>query len=393
MRSFNHTPFQSTGYWVQPGDVLVVSYYATGAAPSRVPEIWIHSIDDDTWNYDSDQKVKLATGSTTITATKTGAVYVSVFNDPTGGEMNVEIVSGGRVMPRFVLGQHSAADWTQMLATYGNAPYAELVGKRTMLTATLAKAKKHVDDPVALLQLWDRVVDLEDEQYGIRPGNAWPHNPTPHRFHFVELSPYTGWMYSWQYRMASASDDGAIGAVLNAGKLATDGWGPWHELGHQYQMSTMTWADQTEVTVNLSSAYVQRALGQPSRYETQGTWTKTFAYLAQPGRDFAAQSDLFVRATMFWQLDLAFGRDFYAKLGTNYRNMPAAQRPATDAARKQTFVIETSRVASYDLSGFFERWGIPVDAATKSTLSAMGLQPLSAPIWDNRDSNIRYKFY
>ncbi|WP_158380783.1 M60 family metallopeptidase [Chitinilyticum litopenaei] len=390
-RSFNHTPFQSTGYWVQTGDVLVVNYHYTGGAPNKGPEIWIHSIDDDTWGYSTAQKVKLNVGSTTITASKTGAVYVAAFNTPTDGELKVELVSGGRVMPRFVLGKHTAADWAQMLANYSDAPYGELVSQRMMLTATLPKVKQHVDDPVVLMTLWDEVVRLTDEQYGIKPGNAWPHNPTPHRFHYVELPPYDGWMYSWQYRMASASADGALRPVLNSKTLRTDGWGPWHELGHQYQMSTFTWADQTEVTVNLTSAYVQRALGNASRYETQGTWTKTFAYLAQPTRDFATQSDLFVRATMFWQLDLTFGQDFYAKLGTNYRNMPAALRPSTDAAEKQTFIIETSRVAGYDLTPFFEQWGIAVDAATRTTLGGMALKPLTQPIWQNRDSRVLYR--
>lgn len=391
LRSFNHTPFQSTGYWVQPGDVLVVNYVYSGSAPNKQPEIWLHNIDDDTWNYDTAQKIKLNVGSNTIVSQVKAAVYVAAFNTPTNGELKVELVSGGRVMPRFVLGQHTAEQWQQMLLQYGDAPYAELVSRRMMLTASMGKILRHVDDPVALMTLWDEIVRLEDEQYGIKPGQAWPHNPTPHRFHFVELAPYDGWMYSWQYRMATASDDGAIGTVLNSKKLKTDGWGPWHELGHQYQMSTFTWADQTEVTVNLSSAYVQRALGQPSRYETQGTWTKTFAYLNQATRDFATQSDLFVRATMFWQLDLAFGRDFYAKLGTNYRNMPAAQRPSGDEAEKQTFIIETSRVAGYDLTPFFTQWGIAVSADTQTKLRGMALKTLTDPIWLNRDSKVLYQ--
>lgn len=391
LRSFNHTPFQSTGYWVQAGDVLVVNYSYTGSAPNKQPEIWLHNIDDDTWNYDTAQKVKLSVGSNSIVSKVKGIVYVAAFNTPTNSDLKVELISGGRVMPRFVLGQHTQDDWLKMLSQYGDAPYAELVSKRMMLTASLAKAMRHVDDPVALMTLWDEIVRLEDEQYGIKPGQAWPHNPTPHRFHFVELSPYDGWMYAWQYRMASASDDAAIGSVLNSKKLKTDGWGPWHELGHQYQMSTFTWKDQTEVTVNLSSAYVQRGLGQPSRYETQGTWTKTFAYLNQPTRDFATQSDLFVRATMFWQLDLAFGKDFYAKVGTSYRNMSAAQRPSTDEAETQTFIIEASRAAGYDLTPFFTQWGIAVTNDTQTKLRGMALKTLTDPIWLNRDSKVLYQ--
>ncbi|QZA77125.1 M60 family metallopeptidase [Deefgea tanakiae] len=393
LRSFNHTPFQSTGYWVQPGDTLVVNYVYTGLAPNKQPEIWLHSIDDDTWNYDTDQKIKLNVGSNTIVSNVKGAVYVAAFNQPTGGELKVEILSGGRVMPRFVLGQHTPANWQAMLAEYGDAPYGELVGNRIMLTATMEKVKKHVDDPVALMMLWDQIVGLANEQYGLNAGNASPHIPTPHRFHYVELPPYDGWMYSWQYRMASASADGAIRPVLNSKTLREGGWGPWHELGHQYQMSTFTWTDQTEVTVNLTSAYVQRALGQPSRYEVEGTWTNTFAYLKQSTRDFAAQKDLFVRATMFWQLDLAFGRDFYAKLGANYRNLPAAQRPSGDDAEKQMFIVETSRVAGYDLTPFFNAWGIPVTATTQTKLNGMALKTLTDPIWLNRDSNVAYKLY
>ncbi|WP_051534840.1 M60 family metallopeptidase [Deefgea rivuli] len=393
LRSFNHSPFQSTGYWVQPGDTLVVNYVYSGVAPNKQPEIWLHSIDDNTWNYDSDQKIKLNVGSNTIVSNVKGAVYVAAFNTPTGGELKVEILSGGRVMPRFVLGKHTPANWQAMLATYGDAPYGELVGNRIMLTATMEKVKKHVDDPVVLMTLWDQIVGLANEQYGLKAGNASPHIPTPHRFHYVELPPYDGWMYSWQYRMASASADGAISPVLNSKTLKTGGWGPWHELGHQYQMSTFTWTDQTEVTVNLTSAYVQRALGQPSRYEVEGTWTKTFAYLKQGTRDFATQSDLFVRATMFWQLDLTFGSDFYAKLGTNYRNLAAAQRPSGDDAEKQMFIVETSRVAGYDLTPFFNAWGIPATAATQTKLSSMALKTLTDPIWLNRDSNVAYKLY
>lgn len=393
LRSFNHTPFQSTGYWVQTGDVLVVNYYYTGAAPSHNPEIWIHSIDDDTWNYDTDQKVALGVGSTTITASKTGAVYVSVFNDPTGGEMNVELTSGGRIMPRFVLGQHTAAQWQQMLSTYSTAPYGELVGNRMMLTATLPKVQKFATDPVGLMTKWDQIVTLEDQQYGIAPTNTWPNITDKHRYHFVELPTYTGWMYSWQYRMASAPADAAIGSVLNAATLGSDGWGPWHELGHQHQLGPMTWDGQTEVTVNLSSAYVQRSLGLASRFETGGVWTKTFAYLAQSTRDFTAQSDLFVRATMFWQLDLAFGSDFYARLGTYMRSLPSSQLPTTSDARIQFYILSASKVSGYDLTPFFQQWGVPVAAATTTSINALALKPLTAPIWENRDSNVKYKLY
>jgi len=389
-RSFNHSPFQSTGYWVRQGDVLRVAYAYSGPAPSQVPEIWIHSIDDDTWSYSTDQKVKLQAGSTVdITASHQGIVYAATFNANTGGEMTVDLISGGRIMPRFLAPAHTNAQWSEMLAAYSSAPYAELVGARMMVTTSLARARTHVDDPNALMRRWNEIVRLEDEQYGLLPGNSYPHAPDPHRYHFVELAPYDGWMYAWQYRMAAAT--AALPAVLDSRELGTNGWGPWHELGHHHQMGSMTWNDQTEVTVNLSSAYVQRALGLPMRFETGGNYTAAFNYLNQSTRDFAAQSDPFVRAIMFWQLDLTFGRSFYAAVARNLRNVPTASRPTTSEARIQHFVIHASRVAGYDLTPFFVQWGVPVSTTTRSALSSMGLRRLTDAIWLNRDTNVRFR--
>lgn len=389
-RSFNHSPFQSTGYWVKAGDALRVAYRYTGAAPSRAPEIWIHGIEDDTWDYRTAQKVVLRAGeTTTITASRQGIVYIATFNAPTGGEMVVDLVSGGRVMPRFIAGEHASAQWREMLSAYSSAPYAEIVGRRMMVTTTYAQARLHVDDANALMTVWDEIVRLEGLQYGIVEGNAFPHAPDPHRYHFVELPPYTGWMYAWQYRMAAAT--AATKSILNSVALRNDGWGPWHELGHHHQPRSITWDDQTEVTVNLSSAYVQRAFGRPSRFENDGYYEAAFAYLNQSTRDFAQQRDPFVRAIMFWQLDLAFGADFYAKLGRNIRNVPTSSRPYSSDERTQFFVLEASRVAGYDLVPFFERWGVPVRAATRTAITGLRLRALTVPIWLNRDTNVRYR--
>lgn len=145
------------------------------------------------------------------------------------------------------------------------------------------------------------------------------------------------------------------------------------------------------IPVNLSPAYVLRALGQPSRFETSGDYTDAFAYLNQPSRSFASQSDPFVRAILFWQLDLTFGPDFYAKVGRDLRNVPPESRPSSSDACIQHFIVHASRVAGYDLTPFFVLWGVPVATATRTTLGAMGLRALTVPIWQSRDTNVRYR--
>ena len=72
---------------------------------------------------------------------------------------------------------------------------------------------------------------------------------------------------------------------------------------------------------------------------------------------------------------------------------PSPQRPNGDDAQKQMFIIETSRVAGYNLTPFFAQWGITATAATQSKLTAMALKTLTDPIWLNRDSNVAYKLY
>lgn len=385
-RAFDHTPLQATGYYAYAGDVLTFTYQYSGSAPDRAPKVVVHDITNEQGKYDSETFTSLAVGTTTITAERDGIIYYSVDNTPTNGLLQVSLASGGYPMPRFVYQQHNQADWLAMLSDYAHAPWVELISETALVNATMASAQAHVDDPHRLMGYYDWIIPAAHDQYGIKAGNAYPHAPTSHRYHFVELSPDTGYyMFSWYYRMTASPK--AIPAYLNSIKISTDGWGMWHELGHQLQIRDFTWSGQTEVTVNLTSAYIQRLLGLPSRFETAGDYDTVFNYFNQTQKEFDSLG-LFARAIMFWQLQLTFGDEFYRRVGKNYRD--SQERPSTSEEKIQRFILETSRVAGYDLSPFFTMWGLAPSAATTSALASMNLTLLTDPIWQNRDTDVRY---
>ena len=380
-RTFAPHPTQSSGFWAQRGEILSVE---VNSASRHSPELWIVPIG----SREAKQTLSLQPGSNSIRAELNGVIYfVAPFNQQERkNPIHITLSGGGREMPRFVLGQHSKPDWHTMLQRLAREPYAELVGKRMIVTMPLALMRQHVDDPIAVLELWDKIVTLAEEQYGLIDGNPAPHHATPFQYQFVTKNDGHGYMSASTYWLGT--EESGAADVANSQALQQS-WGPWHELGHHYQLPAMTWEGMGEVTNNLTSLYVQRALGQRSRLETDQVWPQVTAYLAQSSPDYR-QADVFVRLAMLWQLDLAFGRDFYSRLGTLYRSKPG--QPASDEDKKQTFILEASRVSGHDLTPFFERWGLKLTDNTRRQLATLRLAPLTLPIWQNRDEAIRHTY-
>ena len=392
------TPMRSTGFWVNQGDTLQIDFAYTGAAPRPMPQVWIHDLHDDTWNYADTQKVALRQGNNTVRANGTGVVYIAVTNPPSNGTLTVDLRSGGRPMPYFILGQHAASDWPAMLERYSDSPYIELVGHRQMVTATYAQGRRYVADPVKTLELLDLIVATSEAQWGMYPDSPdLDRPPLGQRYHYMECLIHGGdcpyYAYAWDYRMAFSPE--AMRPVLNANLLETSGWGPWHELGHliQHDDLTVDAYNDVEATVNLTSLWVQTHLfDQKSRLETDRVWPKIATYLRQSSRDFDRQEDEWIRLGMYWQLALAFGPEYYPRYARYSRTLRSIhwddKRP-----KQQRLVVETSRAAGYNLLPFYEKWGVPITAATRTEVNALGLPLLDKPIWENTDMQVLYKYY
>jgi len=166
-------------------------------------------------------------------------------------------------------------------------------------------------------------------------------------------------------------------------------WGPWHEIGHHYQMPIMLWDGLSEITGNLTSLYVQRKFGHKSRLE-RGFWTKAEASIKSKAA-FDHRSDD-AKLCMFWQLDLTFGDDFYARLGRRFRTIKLSDIQLTNVQKQQNFIVETSRVAGFNLIPYFKKWGLSADQNTINELDALNLPQISQPIWENTDFNSPYTY-
>ena len=81
------------------------------------------------------------------------------------------------------------------------------------------------------------------------------------------------------------------------------------------------------------------------------------------------QSDPFLALTMYIQLQQGFGWDAYKKVFAEYRRLPDAERPKTDAEKRDQWMVRFSRTAGRNLGPFFQAWGVPTTPEARASLA------------------------
>ncbi|MDR4367796.1 M60 family metallopeptidase, partial [Bacillus cereus] len=369
-----------TGLYAKPNEQITINVEG-----NQDIEVYIGTYSyDASWREDS--KIKsftLKPGINTIQSPNGGMIYF--YNKQQGGSIRTTITTGGTTTPFFELGKHTKQDLINMLDQYPSAHAVELKGERVLITASPARVKKYLlgsnTDPVQLLKKMDEATRIQDKVAGLSEEQV-----DKHYVHYVEENHSPDYyMYATSYRTAYVGD--AIQYVLDINKFITDGWGPWHEAGHLRQQSPWKFYNMTEVQNNIYSLSVEKAFNQPSNLEKSGIYPKAFQYLEQVNKNYDEISDVFVKLVMLWQLQLAYGEDFYPKLHQLYRDMPSSELPQTDENKKQLFMISASKVAKQNLIPFFEKWGLHPNNDTIQKVAALGYPILTAEIWKGTDSN------
>ncbi|MGH0414479.1 putative mucin/carbohydrate-binding domain-containing protein [Bacillus cereus] len=379
-KSMAFSPYEPTGLYAKPNEQITINVEG-----NQDIQVYIGTYSyDASWREDS--KIKsftLKPGINTIQSPNGGMIYF--YNKQQGGTIRTTITTGGTTMPFFELGKHTKQDLINMLDQYPNAHAVELKGERVLITASPARVKKYLlgsnTDPVQLLKKMDEATRIQDKVAGLSEEQV-----DKHYVHYVEENHSPDYyMYATSYRTAYVGD--AIQYVLDINKFVTDGWGPWHEAGHLRQQSPWKFYNMTEVQNNIYSLSVEKAFNQPSNLEKSGIYPKAFQYLEQGNKNYDEISDVFVKLVMLWQLQLAYGEDFYPKLHQLYRDMPSSELPQTDENKKQLFMISASKVAKQNLIPFFEKWGLRPNNDTIQKVAALGYPILTAEIWKGTDSN------
>ncbi|MDH4423763.1 MULTISPECIES: M60 family metallopeptidase [Bacillus cereus group] len=382
-RRSNQKNYMPTGIYVKPNEQVTIE--VSGTQKIRAI-IGTHQYDKE-WG----KEVNISPGSNTISSPNGGLIG---FDNPQDtGTVKVKVTQGGSPVPFFELGKHTKEDWITMMNKYPDAHAVQLKSEKAVLTVTQDSAKKYIvdQDPIPLLKKYDEMIRAQDKISGLSEKDPNPlHRSTRRIWAFVENPNKLEWgMYASLDGAVFTTAGNAIESALNVNKF---GWGQLHEAGHARQQYPWTWnhdlRGMTEVTVNLYSLAAQKQLfpNQPTRLEKERDYDKAFAYLKQTDKDYKKIDDLFVKLVMIWQLQLAYGDDFYPNLHKLYRELPEDQLPKTDEEKIQAFIYNTSKVAKQNLLLFFDQWGLKASQETRQKIEALNYPILIAPIWEATDS-------
>jgi len=348
----------STGLYAAPGERLRVRIPREHAGKGLSLQIGVHS--DQNWHHATwARHPSLLTraeiaAETTISSPFGGLVYVAV--DRAGSGTVPVTIEGAVAAARYVHGTTTPEQWRESLKS--GAPWAELESKKIVFSVPLHEAKK-VDDPKALMDLWDRTMDLLADLDGA-PLMARPERIVADR----QIS--AGYMHAG-YPIMTFADD-SVPLSLNVKRLTSEGtWGHWHELGHNRQSGNWTFEGTGEVTNNLFTLYAMEKVAGKGIWSRIGNEKeKVAAHLANPTFD-RWKSEPFLALYMYAQLIEAFGWDSLKKVFRTYQGA----RIDDDQKKRDEWMVRYSRTVGRNLGPFFQAWGVPTSEAARASIAEL----------------------
>lgn len=386
--------WQSTGLYAAPGETITLSL------ADHIPglKVQIGSHRDQLEDIPPKERLR----APIITVEKDLKKGENKISNPYGGliyiiptEINVPkastkiTIKNAIKAPNYVLGVTSEKEWLQWAAN-PKVPMAELISKKVILTVP-SQYLKDVKDPKKLMETWDQIVDLENKLAGLNPGQAFPHRAPQEPWRYVaDIQISWGYMYAGYPIMLY--DDPCIKDLLSVQGLKTNGWGFYHELGHNQQQSKWTPEALVEVSCNIFSLYIQEFYGNPSALlddnadTGQSSFKDAIQFVTSDRQDKnfmdESQVHIFTRLVMFWQLKETYGWNVYPELFKSMRNLPLnSDIEPSEQEKLELMVKQLCKITGDDLTPFFEHWGIKLSPATKAYLQSLSLKPLKDKIW------------
>ena len=368
--------WHSTGLYAAPGEVVVLRL--PKAAEGRDPagaglmlQIGAHT--DEIYELEEWQRApalvrRVALDREQVAAASPvgGLLYVVVPDGCTLGTIAVEFAHAVE-SPSFVLGRTTLDEW-KGAQRHRAAPWAELSSGKIALTVP-SSAVRGLEDPEALLRLWDRVADAAADLVALPRARA-----SPERY-VADVQIAAGYMHSG-YPLMTHLD--AAAAMTDAAQLARGDWGLFHELGHNHQDEDWTFEGAGEVTNNVICLYIldtvcgrkPRDAGELCRGVDEGA-KRVAAYLAGGAKFDEWKSEPFLALQMYIQLQQAFGWEPYRKAFAEYRGLPRRDQPKNDDARRDLWLVTMSRACQKDLGSFFTAWGVPTSESARQSVAAL----------------------
>lgn len=364
--------YQPTGLAVDLGQKFTVYAEANPGDPMPTLVIWNPA---ESWNDRA--LIPLALGRNYLEAPRKGILYCeNPYLPNQQSKAPVLHFENVTFLPLYRLGKTTPKEWSAMLREPNPIGFMELSSDHVLITASVKNMAQHLDSPKTLLTAYEYLMNRYSRLLGFSETAQKPPHCRPKCVaHLIEVD--HSFMYATHYRTCYHKD--SMKTVLNTKAFLTDGWGPWHEIGHIHQVPAYKFEGLGEVTVNLFSLEMQTSTGQKARIDEPEMKKKITEYFQKKERNFNEEGDVFMKLALFWQLRMAFGEEFYPQLHRYYRE--AALELPNDDAKIQAFIRATSQISGWNLEPFFAAWGLPTALETRTKIQK--LKKLTQPIWLN----------
>ncbi|MGN0854846.1 MAG: M60 family metallopeptidase [Kiritimatiellia bacterium] len=362
--------WHSTGVFAPAGRALTV--LLPEAATKLGLKVRIGTTADDLSGASSWKRFPLVTMELPLTKCETtfaspfgGLIYLIVPDRRLAGVQEITL-AGGVMAPWFRIGRDTNAQFAEECRTTG-APQGEIEGRDFIITAETVGLRR-VEDPAWIAAFWDKVMAADQDLA------QWKTRRSPERI-CADVQLTTGWLHDGYPIMSHINDAHFDWAIDKAGLVAGDGWGVYHEIGHNHQNRAWTPDGTSEVTVNLFTMYALETVaganlregrypcGMPQARRRVRDWVKR-------GRKFQDwKSDYFLALEMYLRIKEAYGWDAYKKTFARYLE-PDFRQPGGDAEKWSVFARELSKAVNADMGAVLAAWSIPLDEATRKACAA-----------------------
>lgn len=385
-RSFQHSFFTPTGYFLEKDKEYQIKINKDAKANDLLYLTIGQYRSYQGLNDGKDvgfETVKIVGDNITITPKNSGMLYLKDYRFTNKFKI-LTITNDPIKVPIFIVNETNQADFFNEIMNTKSF-FVEVISKHVFGTFQTQMFKNQVIPAVGVninenILAWDQIWKYTNEAYGLNEKYSGVAKKYPQFIHIANPDDSgSSYAYTNNYYLAFHNH-------FNAGRdlftrKSNNQWGLWHEIGHTYQTPQYKWsADLTEVTVNISALYAQEktfgAIGGNVDGTSNITKVKAFLNSNDTNKDYNKQSDLFVKLTMFWQLKMAFGDNFYPTLSQLYRTDYLSV-----SNMQQDFVKITSKVTNRNLIPFFQKWGFNITDDTRKAVEQ--LPTLKNNIWEN----------
>jgi hypothetical protein len=371
----------STGLYAAPGEIVTIT--VTGATQADMSHVYaqlgVHTdaLYPDSGNVISEagfrrnpriaMSVKLEPGVNYV-RTPYGGPIVLRSDRHRAKQIGVSIANAVQA-PYFKRGVTTESEW--LARRQLDVPLAEIESNLLVIHAPASEIRSRTyAEMIELTAHYDTVMTRINELAGLSPTAARPHTAPQGKQRIAEdIQIGGGWGHNgfpvMVYREWS---------LLNPADVSrrAEGWGVWHEIGHNYQMGA--WADVMggEVSVNWWSLYVEEHVHGTSRLMSEDNYKRAQTRLNNSAiTNKWRDADAFDQLTLFEQLRIAhptLNWGMYTQIIRHYREMSQSAYGALNNDFKKTnyFVRTLCGITKTNVAPQFVTWSFVLSSATRN---------------------------